>query len=77
METKGGIPEAGLSRLDISANEVNDFFEEIGIHILLEVTLVAIVDRFLNNTVLSMLVGISIVEVCQLLWRRWRVNEED
>ncbi len=77
METKGGFPKSGLSRLDISANEVNGFLEEIGIHILLEVTLVTIVDRFLNNTVLSMLVGISIVEMCQLLWRRCRDNEED
>ena len=66
-----------MSRLDITANEVNGFLEEIGIHILLEVTLVAIVDRFLNNTVLSMLMGISVVEVCQLLWRRRRDIEED
>ena len=66
-----------MSRLDITANEVNGFLEEIGIHILLKVTLVAIVDRFLNNTVLSMLMGISVVEVCQLLWRRRRDIEED
>jgi len=77
MENKGGVPESSLSRLDITANEVNGFLEEIGIHILLEVTLVAIVDRFLNNTVLSMLMGISVVEVCQLLWRRRRDIEED
>jgi hypothetical protein len=77
MENKGGVSESSLSRFDITANEVNGFLEEIGIHILLEVTLVAIVDRFLNNTVLSMLMGISVVEVCQLLWRRRRDIEED
>ena len=72
METKDGFLESSLSRLDISTNEVNDFLEEIGIHILLEVTLVGIIDNFLNNTVLSMLVGISIVEVCQWILRKWR-----
>ena len=53
------------------------FMEDIGIHVLLEVTLVGIMDRFLKNTVLSMLVGICIVEGCQLLWRIWRDKEQN
>jgi hypothetical protein len=76
METGSDIRETG-STLGTGLDEARDFFEEFGIHILLEVTLVGIVDSFLKNTVLSMLVGICIVEGCQLLWRRWRGNEED
>ncbi len=56
--------------------EARGFVEELGIHVLLEVTLVGIVDSVLNNTVLSMLVGICIVEGCQLLWRIRRNNED-
>ena len=58
--------------LNLSFGEARSFIEEIGIHILLEVTLVGIFDNFLNNTVLSMFVGISIVEGCQLILRKWR-----
>jgi hypothetical protein len=50
------------------------FIEEFGLHILLEVTIVGIIDSFLNNTVLSMIVGICVVEGCQFLWRKWRVD---
>lgn len=60
------------SMLNLSFREARSFVEEIGIHILLEVTLVGIIDNFLNNTILSMFVGISIVEGCQFLWRKWR-----
>jgi hypothetical protein len=70
METGSDIRETG-STLGTGLDEARDFFEEFGIHILLEVTLVGIVDSFLKNTVLSMLVGICIVEGCQLLWRKW------
>ena len=55
-----------------SKSEARGLIEEMGIHILLEVTLVGIIDGVLNSTVLSMLVGISIVEGCQFLWRKWR-----
>ena len=58
--------------LNLSFGEARSFVEEIGIHILLEVTLVGIIDNFLNNTIISMFVGINIVEGCQYLWRKWR-----
>ena len=74
MEATSDIQETD-SMLDIGVDEARGFFEEFGIHILLEVTLVGIVDSFLKNTVLSMLVGICIVEGCQLLWRRWRATK--
>ena len=53
-------------------SEARGFVEEFVIHILLEVTLVGIIDNFLNNTVHSMFLGICIVERCQFLWRKWR-----
>ena len=62
------------SMIDFRLSDARGFVEEFGIHILLEVTLVGIVDSFLNNTVLSMIVGICIVEGCQFLWRKWRVD---
>ena len=58
--------------LNLRLSEARGFVEEFGIHILLEVTLVGIIDNFLNNTVLSMFVGISIVEGCQWIGRKWR-----
>jgi hypothetical protein len=76
MKTGSDVRETG-STLGTGLDEVKGFFEEFGIHVLLEVTLVGIVDSFLKNTILSMLVGIYIVEGCQLLWRRWRGYRED
>lgn len=76
MNSGRDTPWAG-STLKVGFEEARGFFEEFGIHVLLEVTLVGIVDSFLKNTVLSMLVGICIVEGCQLLWRRWRGDEEE
>lgn len=49
--------------------------EHFGLHVLLEVSIVGIADSFLNNTIISMLVGICIVEGCQFLWRTWRKVE--
>jgi hypothetical protein len=70
MKARNNVSETS-SMLNLSFGEARSFVEEVGIHILLEVTLVGIVDNFLNNTVLSMFVGISIVEGCQFLWRKW------
>jgi hypothetical protein len=62
------------SVFNLSLGEARGFVEEFGIHILLEVSLVGIIDNFINNTVLSMIVGICIVEGCQFLWRKWKVG---
>jgi hypothetical protein len=69
---KNVAPDPGSDTLAARNGGLRGFMEDIGIHVLLEVTLVGIMDRFLKNTVLSMLVGICIVEGCQLLWRIWR-----
>ena len=62
------------STLNVRRSEARGFVADIAIHILLEVSLVGIVDNFLKNTVLSMIVGIGIVEGCQFLWKRWRAD---
>ena len=77
MKVKSGVSKTSSGMLGINVRGIRGFVEEFGIHILLEVTLVGIVDSFLKNTVLSMFVGICIVESCQLLWRRWRGDEEE
>jgi hypothetical protein len=71
MKARNNVSQTS-SMLNVSSREARSFIEEIGIHILLEVTLVGIFDNFLNNTVLSMFVGINIVEGCQFILRKWR-----
>ena len=73
MKARNNLSETS-SILNLNLRETRSFVEEFGIHILLEVTLVGILDNFLNNTVLSMIVGICIVEGCQFLWRKWRMD---
>ena len=58
--------------MNFSLGEVRGCVEEFGIHVLLEVSLVGAIDSFLNNTILSMLIGICMVEGCQFIWRKRR-----
>ena len=71
MKSSNNVSKAS-SMINLRLSEAKGFIEEFGIHILLEVTLVGIIDNFLNNTVLSMIFGICIVEGSQFLWRKWR-----
>lgn len=71
MKGKNNVYETSWI-LNLSFEEARSFVEEFGIHILLEVTLVGIIDNFLNNTTLSMFMGICIVEGSQWIWRKWR-----
>ena len=48
--------------------------EQIGIHVGLEVTAVAVIDQLVANVFVSMLCGIALVEGTQALWRRSRVH---
>ena len=72
MKVSDNVSKPG-SMLDGVFEEARGLVEEFGIHVLLEVSLVGIIDRSLNNTVLSMIFGISIVELCQYLWRKRRL----
>ncbi len=69
---KNGATEPNLDTLVARNGGFRGFMEDFGIHVLLEVTLVGIMDSFLNNAILSMLVGICIVEGCQFLLRKLR-----
>ena len=60
------------SMFDFRYDEVISFAEEFGIHLLIEITLVGLIDSFLENTILSMFLGICFVEGIQLIWRKWR-----
>jgi len=61
---------AGLQNVKVGG--FRGFFEEVGLHILIEISIVGVIDSFLKNTVASMLLGICAVEGCQMIWRRWR-----
>jgi hypothetical protein len=71
MGIKNGIHEANTG-MKVNVGDVRGFLEEVGLHILIEVSIVGVIDSFLKNTVVSMLLGICIVEGCQMIWRRWR-----
>jgi hypothetical protein len=71
MGIKNGIHEANTG-MKVNVGDVRRFLEEVGLHILIEVSIVGVIDSFLKNTVVSMLLGICIVEGCQMIWRRWR-----
>ena len=71
MGSVDGIHETNTG-MKVKVRDVRGFFEEVGLHVLIEVSIVGVIDSFLKNTVMSMLLGICIVEGCQMIWRRWR-----
>jgi hypothetical protein len=72
MKYENGLSRGSEERFEISVDGFRSFIEQFGIHLVLEVSIVGLIDGFLMNTVLSMLVGISLVEGCQWMWRKWR-----
>ena len=72
MKYENGLLQGSEERFEISVDGLRSFIEQFGIHLVLEVFIVGLIDGFLMNTVLSMLVGISLVEGCQWMWRKWR-----
>ena len=72
MVSVEGVHETNTGMLKVKVGDVRGFFEEVGLHILIEVSIVGVIDSFLKNTVASMLLGICIVEGCQMAWRRLR-----
>ena len=75
MGSLEGIHKANTGMLKLKVGDVRGFFEEVGLHVLIEVSIVGVIDSFLQNTVVSMLLGICIVEGCQMIWRRWRAAQ--
>ena len=72
MGSVKGVHGTNTGMLKVKVGDFRGFFEEVGLHILIEVSIVGVIDSFLKNTVLSMLLGICVVECCQMAWRRWR-----
>jgi hypothetical protein len=70
MKANNNLPKMSYL-LNLRLNEARAFAEEFGIHLLLEVSLVGIINSFLQNTFLSTLLGVSIVEGCQWICRKW------
>ena len=72
MGVKNGISETNTGMIEFQVGEIRGFIEEVGLHVLIEVSIVGVIDSFLQNTVASMLLGICVVEGCQMIWRIWR-----
>ena len=72
MGVENGIRESNTGTPELNVGRVSGFFEEVVLHVLVEVSIVGVIDSFLKNTVASMLLGVCIVEGFQMIWRRWR-----
>jgi len=55
---------------------MRSFLEQFGLHLVVEVTVVSLIDQVIGNTALSMVLGVGLVEVVQVLWRGWRKADE-
>ncbi len=75
MKMENGVLESPSGALGLYTDGILGFVKEFGIHVMLEVSLVGLVDTFQNNAVLSMRGGICIVEGCQFHWRKWRKED--
>ena len=67
-----GLESIQAHKIIGSRENIKSLVEEFVIHVLLEISLVGIIDSFLRNTALSMLVGICVIEGFQFLWREYR-----
>jgi hypothetical protein len=61
----------GASQL-IDRESVKAFLEQFCLHLLVEVTVVSLIDQVVGNTALSMVLGVGLVEGARVVWRRWR-----
>jgi len=73
------IRSASLRGLEIDRERegLMRFAEEFVIHVLLDISVVVIIDVFLRNYLLSILIGDGIIEVAQFFWRKWRGQESE
>jgi hypothetical protein len=53
-------------------DDMRSFLEHFGLHLVIEVTVVSLIDRIVMNTAISMAVGIGLVEGARILWQKWR-----
>ena len=71
MEIRDEVSNASEVRYHFSVGGLMSFIEQFGIHLILEVSIVSLLDQVLMNTAFSLFVGITLIEGCQLLWRRF------
>jgi len=71
MEIRNEVSNASEVSDHFSVEGLRSFIEQFGIHLIVEVSIVSLLDEVLMNTAFSLLVGITLVEGCQLLWRRF------
>jgi len=60
----------------VARDAMKAFLEQFGLHLVVEVTVVGLIDQVVRNTVLSMVLGVGLVEVVQVLWQGWRKTNE-
>ena len=72
----GAASQRGLV-IDREREGLMRFAEEFMIHVFLDISVVVIIDVFLQNYILSILIGDGIIEVTQFFWRKWRGQESE
>lgn len=60
----------------VARDAMRSFLEQFGLHLIIEVTVVSLIDQVVRNTALSMVMGIGLVESVQMLWQKWRKTNE-
>ncbi len=65
---KDARTDASNRRYLFGVDGLRSFADEFGIHLVLEISIVSLLDQILMNAALSLLVGIIVVEGCQFIW---------
>ena len=65
----------GAAKL-VARDATKSFLEQFGLHLVVEVTLVSLIDQVVRNTALSMVLGVGLVEGVRVLWHQWRKANE-
>jgi hypothetical protein len=55
---------------------MRSFLEQFGLHLVVEVTVVSLIDQVVRSTALSMVLGVGLVEGVRVVWRGWRKTDE-
>jgi hypothetical protein len=66
------MKEVGETTRLMARDDVRSFLEHFGLHLVVEVTVVSLIDQIVMNTAMSMVMGIGLVESVRVLWEKWR-----
>jgi hypothetical protein len=56
----------------MARDDMRSFLEHFGLHLVVEVTVVSLIDQIVMNTAMSMVMGIGLVESVRVFWEKWR-----